>query len=281
MGSGFPRYFCRDRRTEFRIAKQTLAGMLKNMKYTYVAIAAACTVLSLTCAPRAEAGGRGTRIDDENGAGCMSTYTTNATNAGSENFTPGGTYANITACTPNFAGNPTLTVPEVLFPDGTLNGAALNNVASPFIATNGTMYQYYTGPISTGSSPNIPGAQVSIWTLANSDTEIELNGWCLGGSGASFKFDGNTFAGGCATTSPTDLLFNSSGSVLGFISYANGDAGSPSMGTLANLTGWTENGGVLGGTTVSAPEIDPSSTAAALALLVGGLAVMRGGRRTL
>jgi len=211
----------------------------------------------------------------------MSTYTTNATNAGSENFTPGGTYANITACTPNFAGNPTLTVPEVLFPDGTLNGAALNNVASSFIATSGTMYQYYSGAISTGGTANIPESQVSIWKLANSDFEIELNGWCPGGSGATFKFDGNTFAGGCASTSPTDLLFSSSGTVLGFVSYANGDASSPSMGTLANLTGWTENGTVLGGTTISAPEIDPSSTAAALALLVGGLAVLRGGRRSL
>jgi hypothetical protein len=251
------------------------------MKYPVAAVTGLCSLVLLAGAYRAEAGGRGIRIDDENGAGCMTTYTTNATNAGSENFIPGGTFANITACTPNFAGNPTLTSTSVLFPDGPFNGAANNDATSPFIATNGTMYQYFAGPIVSAGVSSVPTAQVSIWTLANSDTEIEMNGWCPNGSGASFKFGGNTFAGGCGATSPDDLLFDKTGSVIGFVSYANGDANSPTTGSLASLVGWTENGKALGGTTISAPEVDPASAMAAITLLLGGLAVLRGGRRTL
>ncbi len=253
------------------------------MKYNFAIITAVSLIGCLASANRADAGGgsgRSTRIDDENGAGCMSTYTTDASNAASFNFTPGGVYLNQTACTPNSAANPVPT--SVLFPDGTFNGASGGSDTSPFIATGGAMYQYFTGAITTGSSNNIPDAQVSVWNLANTDTEIELNGWCPGGSGASFKFDGNTFAGGCAAGSAEDLLFNKTGGVIGFVTYTNGDPSTAAVDlSVKDLTGWTENGSAIGGSgTVSAPEIDASSAVAAVTLLFGGLAVLRGGRRS-
>jgi hypothetical protein len=211
----------------------------KTMKHNFAAMTAIFSLACLTCAPRAEAG-HGIRIDAENGAGCMSTYTTNTTNAGSGNFTPGGTYENVTACTPNFAGNPTLSVTSVLFPDGAFNDAANNNAASPFIATNGTMYQYFIGAVTAGT---IPDAQVADWSLptgpfGNLETEIELNGWCPGGSGASFKLDGNTFTGGCGGTS-TDLLFSQSGSLVGYVTDTI------HAGTSTSVPGWTESGGAV------------------------------------
>jgi hypothetical protein len=264
------------------------------MKHPSVAIIAVCSVLSLISAGPAEAGGgHGIRIDDENGAGCMSTYNTDSTeNSPSGVFTsaagafiPGGSYLNATVCSPISASNPIAT--SVLFPDGTFNGAANNDAISTSIATNGTMYQYFADAITTPATPdtpatnNIPTAQVSVWTLANQDTEIEMNGWCPNGSGASFKFGGNTFAGGCGDTSPDDLLFDKTGSVIGFVSYTDGDPRSPTTGVVKDLVGWTENGKALGGSTIAAPEIDPTSAMAAITLLLGGLAVLRGSRRTL
>ena len=162
----------------------------------------------------------------------------------------------------------------MLFPNGTpANDSATVNPL--YTATSGEMFQYYTGVV--GAEPD---AQVVIWNLTTgalgSTTEIELNGWCPGGSGASFKFDGNTYAGGCSGT-PTDLLFNASGVLVGFVSDST--TGGPStIEAAANLTGWTENGGAIGGGSVSAPEVDPASAIAALTLLAGGLAVARGRR---
>jgi hypothetical protein len=253
------------------------------MRYNFAVLSAVSLLVCLASANRAEAGGTGrsTRIDDENGAGCMSTYTTDVSNSASFNFTPGGVYLNQTACTPNSAAIPVPT--SVLFPDGTFNGASGGSAASPFIATGGAMYQYFTGAITTGSTNNIPDAQVSVWDLKNLDTEVELTGWCPGGSGASFKFGGNTFAGGCSAGSAEDLLFNFAGSVVGFVTYTNGDPSTAAVDlSLKDLTGWTENGTAIGGSgTVGAPEIDASSAVAAMTLLFGGLAVLRGGRRSL
>ncbi len=101
-------------------------------------------------------------------------------------------------------------------------------------------------------------------------------------SGASFTFGGNTFAGGCGGTSPTDLLFDNTGAVIGFVTYTTGDPFSATTESVANLTGWTENGQALGGNPASAPEMDASSVTAALTLLFGAFAVLlAGGRRTL
>jgi hypothetical protein len=235
----------------------------KNMKYTSVAFTALCSALCLTCAPRAEAG-HGIRIDEGNGTGCMSTYTTNADNSGAAAFIPGGTYANAVACTPISSS------PSDLFPAGTaFNDAATVNAA--YTATGGEMFQYYTGLIGV-----VPDAQVAVWDLLTGpfgakETELELNGWCPGGSGASLKFGGNTYAGGCGGAS-TDLLFSQSGSLVGYVTDASNGTATIHAGT--SVPGWTESG------VVSAPELDPSSALAGFTLLMGGLAVLRGGRRT-
>jgi hypothetical protein len=238
------------------------------MKYTSVAVTAICSVVSLTCATRAQAN-HGIRTDPGNSAGCMSTYNTSASNTAALAFTPGGVYANILVCTPNSTLNPT--PPSVLFPDGTLNDAATVN--SLYTATSGEMFQYFTGAVGLE-----PQAQVAVWGLTTgpfgaNETEIELNGWCPNGSGASFKFDGATFTGGCGS-SPTDLLFNTAGGVVGYVTDGSNGA---TITKSSSVPGWTLSGG---GSPVSAPEIDAFSVAAALTLLFGGLAVSRGGRRT-
>jgi hypothetical protein len=274
------------------VVAMNLSRDVEAMKYNTAALTAFCFTVCMASANLAEAGGgsgRSVRIDDENGKGCMSTYLTANTEtspsgvftSAAGNFIPGGKYLNATTCTPDFAGNPGDTAEQVLFPDGPLNGAAQGDPTSLFLAASGTMYQYFTGALTTTSGNATPDAQVSVWNLKNSDTEIEMNGWCPGTTGASFKFDGNTFAGGCATGSAEDLLFNSTGGLIGFVSYTNGDASTAAMQPLTKLTGWTENGVPVGGSTVSAPEIDASSAIAALTLLFGGLAVLRGGQRIL
>jgi hypothetical protein len=250
------------------------------MKHSLTALTALCYVLCLSIAPRAEAGGggRSIRIDAENGAGCMSTYNTVATATNTATspdgaFDPGsGTFANVTECTSvgsTFAD---------LFPDGVANGA--DNGASPIVATSATMYQFFSGAINSGSSANFPVTQVAVWDLGPTETEIELNGWCTAGPTASFKFDGNTFAGGCSASSANDLLFNAAGKVIGYVSVDSSDVIHVNSLT-GTLAGWTENGNAITGGTVSAPEIDASSSAAALTLLIGVLAVLRGGRRAL
>jgi hypothetical protein len=232
----------------------------KNMKHTSVALTALCSALCLICAPRAEAG-HGLRIDQGNGFGCMSTYTANADSTAA--FVPGGSYENSVACTPDSSN------PSDLFPNGTsVNDAGTFNAL--FTATGGEMFQYYTGAIQA-----VPNAQVAVWDLStgpfgSQETELELNGWCPGGSGASLKFGGNTYTGGCGGSS-TDLLFSQSGSLVGYVTDASNGTATIHAGT--SVPGWTESG------VVSAPEMDPSSAIAGLTLLLGGLAVLRGGRR--
>jgi hypothetical protein len=250
------------------IQKYLLAGM-SIMKNTF----AVSSVLSLGLWFSTTAmAGHTIRIDSGNGTGCMSTWTTAASNAATSSFTPGGTYANAVACSASGSAS-------VLFPNGvSANDAATVN--SLYTASSGEMYQYYSGAIGV-----VPDAQVALWNLSAgpsgvAQTEIELNGWCPGGSGASFKFDGNSYAGGCGS-SPTDLLFNTStGALLGYVSDST-TGGASTIGTVSTLSGWTENGGALGGggSTVAAPEIDASSAVVAVTLLAGGLAVLRGRRR--
>jgi hypothetical protein len=192
----------------------------------------------------------------------MSTYTTNTSNSGAAAFIPGGTYDNVVACTPNSSS------PSDLFPNGPVNDAATVNAA--YTATGGEMFQYYTGTIQA-----VPNAQVAVWDLSNGpfgsqETELELNGWCTNGPAASLKFGGNTYTGGCSGSS-TDLLFSQSGSLVGYVTDASNGTATIHAGT--SVPGWTESGAV------SAPEMDPSSAMAGLTLLLGGLAVLRGGRR--
>lgn len=242
------------------------------MRYTSVTLTALCSVVLLTCAPRAQAN-HGIRTDPGNSAGCMSTYNTSGSNAAALAFTPGGTYANILACTTNSTSSPTPT--SVLFPDGTLNDSATVNPI--YTATSGEMFQYFTGAVSLE-----PQAQVAIWGLSTgpfgANDEIELNGWCPNSTGgASFKFDGGTFTGGCGS-SPTDLLLKTTGGVATIVGYVTdgGDGAAITQGS--SVPGWTVSGG--GSSPTTAPEIHASSLAAALTLLLGGLAVLRGGRGT-
>lgn len=237
------------------------------MKCNVTALAAVFSIICLTCAPRAFAG-HGIRIDEGNGAGCMTTWTNVSDPTGAAAFIPGGTYTNTVECTASGA-------PSVLFPNGLpANDAATPSGNSAFTATSGEMFQYYTGAIGAA-----PDAQVALWNLTTGplgaqETEIELNGWCPGGSGASFKFGGATFTGGCGGSS-TDLLFSQAGSLVGYVTDASDGTATIHSGT--SVPGWTESGGV----TTSAPEIDSSAAIAYFALLLGGLAVLRGGRRPL
>jgi hypothetical protein len=235
------------------------------MKYNFAAIATIVSLAYLTCVPRAEAG-HGFRIDEGNGAGCMTEWTNVPNPAGSTAaaaFVPGGTFQNAVACTASGDAS-------ILFRNGTpANDSATVNPA--YTATSGEMFQYYASAV--GAQPD---AQVVLWNLTTgafgSTTEIEMNGWCPGGSGSSFKFGGNTFTGGCNGTA-TDLLFSSAGALVGYVTDASDGTATIHQGT--SVPGWTESGG-----TVSAPEIDLSYAIAALTLLLGGLAVLRGGRRT-
>lgn len=259
----------------------TLAGMIKNMKHTYAAIAAACTVVFLTCAPRAEAGGRGTRSDlpcPYGGAGPVNpTLWSPITPTPPSPFNPGAPTANYAALV---AGS------NITTDSG--QGGGLDIIGA-------TQYDWYANPlpaVSTCSDPNAiiagPIEQVIDYkltaggslNLASGDTEVQFNYDPSVDSTkgvASFTMDGVTFTStGPLLPTGTDntFLFSASGALLGALTLDpnSGDtiltAGVPS--------GWTESGG-----TVSAPEIDPSTAIAALSLLAGGLAILRGRRSPL
>ena len=97
---------------------------------------------------------------------------------------------------------------------------------------------------------------------------------------ASFTFGGVTYASSgtlLPTSTDNDFLFSSAGALIGEIVTATNGTASVVAGV---PQGWTiKTGG--GGGTMNAPEIDPGSSFAAVTLLAGLLAVMRGGRRTL
>lgn len=231
------------------------------MKYNYVALTALCSIVYLTGAPRAAAGGHTIRIDQGNGSGCMSTYTTISDPAGVASISPGGTFENVAACTPNSGS------PSDLFPESSPNDASTaTGGGASYLATGGEMFQFYAGAVGAD-----PTAQVVEWTLANSDTEIEMNGWCTGGATGSLTFGGTTYSGGCGAGQATDFLFSAS---KGFIGYVNDSTNTVDL-TSAIPTGWTTNGSG----TVTAPEIDPASAFAALTLLAGTLVVLSDRRR--
>jgi hypothetical protein len=231
------------------------------MKHSSVGIAASSFLVCLACSPRAQAG-HGLRIDEGNGTGCMSTWTTVSDPSGAAAFSPGGSFGSEIACTPNSGS------PADLFPNGVSANDASTAIGGGalYLATGGEMFQFYSGAPSA-----TPTAQVVTWTFANSDTEVEMNGWCGGGAAGSFTWGATSYKGGCGS-SPTDFLFNSSKVLIGFVED-NSTTSTVELGS-AVPTGWTASGGG----TVSAPEIDSSSAMAALTLLAGGLAVLRGRR---
>jgi hypothetical protein len=217
-----------------------------------------CAIVFVACAAPANAQKHSIRIDQGNGSGCMSTYTTISDPTGVASISPGGTFENAVACTPDSSS------PSDLFPESSPNDAsgAIGGGAS-YLATGGEMFQFYAGAISAD-----PTAQVVEWTLANSDTEIEMNQWCSQGATGSFTFGGATYTGGCGSGQATDFLFSAS---KAFIGYANDSTGTLDL-TSAVPAGWTTTGGGTG--TVTAPEIDPASAFAALTLLAGTLVVL-------
>jgi hypothetical protein len=231
------------------------------MKHSSAGIASISFVVCLICSPSAQAG-HGARIDQGNAAapGCMTTWTLAPDQTASAAFSPGGTYGSVVACIPDSGS------PADLYPNGVPanDSSTAAGGGSPFAATGGEMFQFFTAAVPSAQ----PQAQVVTWTLANSDTEIEMNDWCPGGAAGSFNWGGATYTGGC-NNAPTDFLFNSA---KGFIGFVDDTTDTVKLQT-ALPTGWS-----TGGSVTSAPEINPSSAAAALILLAGGLAVLRGRR---
>jgi hypothetical protein len=267
------------------------------MKHTVVGLVALCSVGTLAFALHAEA--RGIRADNPETPGCqINNWSTNSDPyAGQLTISPGGISVGsggtdtLVTCMSNGDNsivntvNPTdltATTDQNSFfvmngNDGSpypmqTNEAFGANKDPSFLATSGELYQFVANS-SSGVGP--VDADAVVWTLSNSDTEIELNDWCTAGSsGASVTWGKNTFSGGCGN-STNDLLFNKAGVLIGYVNdLAFGQGTGPLV--LVNATslptGWSSSA-------VTAPEIDPASVIAALTLLAGGLAVLRG-RRT-
>jgi hypothetical protein len=249
------------------------------MKYTVAALTALCSIVCMTGANRAEAGGGRTIRADlpcPFGPG-GDPWTSSGTAAGSP-FNPGITGATASA---------TLSGP-ITFDDNSLT------------TTSATQYAYYDVPLPSAASctespdptpPPTPVVQVIDFTMAADQslggvliptgaTEVEFNydatsSLVSGATGpASFTMGGVTYTSsgaGVPTNTLNDFFFNTNGSLIG------GESEDQSTILTGQLPlGWTAKPSG----TISAPEMDASSAAAALTLLFGGLAVLRGGRRT-
>ena len=260
------------------------------MKHTFVALTAICTVVCLTYAPNAEAsGGRSIRADLPCPYGGVNAGAWVPTAPGSLNPNPGLLVGNST--TP-IAASAFLVAGPNLPSDTDDNG--LDLVTPSPGQPQAVQYDWYVNPIpnvSNCSDPNFNGGDMPVeqvmqyrlasggpLSLAAGDTEVEFNyaSSLAGVSGvASFLMGGVTYTS-TGTLLPTgtlnDFLFDQNGKLLGALGL---DASFNPMFTAGIPTGWTSSGG-----TASAPEIDPASAVAALTLLLGGLAVLRG-RRTL
>jgi hypothetical protein len=264
----------------------TLAGR-KIMKHTIAIVTTVCSIVSLVCSSRAEAN-HGARAD----LPCP--------------FGPGSGAWTQTATPSPFNAGVSGTVPVTLV--GSLTGAdaIFNQDELGLEITSAVQYDSYAsaptpplgGCTETTTSPG-PLAQVMDYglqsgtvlglsgggtlTLAAGTHEIEFNydqatasitRFQTNPGTASFTMGGVTYTS-TGTNVPyvtdNDFLFDASGKLigsLGFNEFASViiTAGAP--------TGWSSSGG-----TVSAPEMDPSSAAAAFSLLAGCAAVIRGRRR--
>jgi len=132
----------------------------------------------------------------------------------------------------------------------------------------------YTLADNTGNSgmlfdPHTIAALSSNSTLSG-DVEIQFN--YNDAANASFTFGGYTYSSPTGGTPDADFLFSASGVFLGSLT-ADGSTGVNY--SSSELGGWSNS---PAGGTLAAPEIDSSSTIAALTLLIGMLAVMKGGR---
>ena len=175
-----------------------------------------------------------------------------------------------------------------------------NGDQNQLAVTSAIQYVYYSSPIPASSAcsgdpftvnPNGPLEQVMTYTMGATsvsqagDLEVGFNYNTDGVPSlattvgtASFTMGGVTYSS-TGTLLPTinnnDFLFSSTGSLLGEIVTATNGSVSLVSGV---PQGWTiKTSG--GGGTISAPEIDPRSSFAGLALLAGIVAVARGSRR--
>ncbi len=251
------------------------------MKHSLVALTAICSVAGLACAPRAEAGGHGIRADlpcPYGGAGPPNpTEWSPVTPTPSIPFNPGAPTANSAVLV---AGS----------------GITTDDFVNGFAITAATQYDWFTNPVPDASTQcttptstgPLPVEQVIDYTLAAGNAglpsaateEVDFN-YDFGLNGAkgtaSFTMGGSTYSstGGLLPTgTDNDFIFGNNGLFLG--SMTTDSSGVSSFSTAVPL-GWTCAGSC--GTVASAPEIDPASSIAALTLLTGGLAVLRGRRK--
>jgi hypothetical protein len=251
------------------------------MKYAYAAAVAAVTVASVMCAPSAQAG-HGIRADlpcPYGNAGGVNPSLWSAT-TGSSPYNPGAP----TAFTAALVSGSDITTDS--------------GVGGGLDITGATQYDWYAAAIpsvascsDSSSSPANPIEQVIDYKLASGgslglaagDTEVQFNydpSLASTAGVASFTMGGVTFTSSgplLPTTTDNSFLFSASGALLGALTT---DSEGNTVLTAGVPTGWTSSSGGGGGTT-TAPEIDPSYALSGFVLLVGGLAVIRGGRRTL
>jgi cohesin domain-containing protein len=126
---------------------------------------------------------------------------------------------------------------------------AVSSSEGPFLATGGSTF------FIPGTNDNLGGT-----VFATADTLLTaISG--LNGSGELAVFTFDAIGAGTSTFAiQNETLLNSSLNVIGDLTK----------------TGFV----TVSSPVVAAPEIDPASTVAALSLLLGGLAVLRGRRRT-
>jgi hypothetical protein len=257
------------------------------MKSISVVAASVCSLAFLTSVPLAEASGggsKGMRADlpcPYGGSGGINADLWSPTN-GTSPFNPGLVTANTA----------TLVAGSTALENGDQNQLAI---------TSAIQYVYYSSPIPDASlcsadpfsvNPNGPLEQVLSYTMGDTaisqagDIEVEFNyntaavpTLAATAGTASFTIGGVTYASTGSllpTSTDNDFLFSSTGALIGEIVTATNGTASVVSGV---PQGWTiKTSG--GGGTMMAPEIDPASSFAAVTLLAGLLAVVRGGRRT-
>lgn len=260
------------------------------MKYSVTAFAILISVSSLTCAPRANAGGGRTIREDlpcpYGGAGAPNTAAWSPTSTSGSGSIP---------------YNPGLVTP---FSATLAAGSNITTDDDSLAITGATQYDYYSSAIPAASActanpftvnPNGPLEQVIVYKLAAGgalglaagDTEVEFNyntistpSLATTAGTASFTMGGIKYSstGGLLPTGTlNDFLFDSSGKYLGAL--GTDAAGNPLL-TPSSPTSLAPGGWTTGGGTASAPELDAASAVSALTLAIGGLMVLRGSRRS-
>jgi hypothetical protein len=265
--------------------------MVIKMKSTsIVAGSIGCIALSLTMVNSAEAGNHGSRADLPCPYG-----------PGSGNWAPPTVASNPLNINAGVSG----LVPVELV--GTLTGpdAAFNQDENGLTIVSAVQYDgYATAPLAAStctSTTNSPGPLTQVMDYGiQAGSQLSLtNGSTLtlaaGTTEVAFYYDQATTsltrfqsAPGTASFTIGGVTYSSTGSLVpyntgnDFFFDASGDLVAAfnqfgdSLAVTGTPTGWTSSGAVS-----PAPEMDVSSSIAALLLLTGGLAVMRDGRRSI